>query len=279
LRFQSLLWILCGFITIFIVYKKILSISGIDLTLTNLRQSGVQEVSSDLEKLTVARLKKKYYRQAALVAGFCYALIVANSDADVVKGWHVLALSGLLAAYLILKFGYLPTESLLRSRSKKLSYPDEMKKTEEKEHKEKILKSRGPALLLSIGIVLLSGNWAFQVQKNQSEEKLWAMNQTMKLVGEGWCANFWDIDANPGPDGDYDVIKTGGWPCINVASVSDVQFREVGDDLEMCFTYSLGRSDSTPEDDYGYVPYKYDDLCSSDNYWDPSGGWDEDSLL
>jgi hypothetical protein len=133
---------------------------------------------------------------------------------------------------------------------------------------------KGALIALAI-VVAVSGNWEYRIQKDSNEQMQYATNEALDLVGTGWCSNFWDINAEYYPE--VEPIKTGGWPCINVSSVTDVRFSKIKTHLEMCFSYSLTRSDGLPSQDSVYE-YDYRKLCSTDSWYINDGGWSSDSL-
>jgi hypothetical protein len=133
---------------------------------------------------------------------------------------------------------------------------------------------KGATIALAIGVAI-SGNWEYRIQKDSSEQMQYATNEALELVGTGWCSNFWDINADYYPE--VDPIKTGGWPCINIGSVTDIKFTKIKSHLEMCFRYSLTRSDGLPSQDRTYE-YDYKKLCSTDSWYVNDGGWSTDSL-
>jgi len=59
--------------------------------------------------------------------------------------------------------------------------------------------------------------------------------------------------------------------------VTDVRFSKIKNHLEMCFRYSLTRSDGLPSQDSMYE-YDYKSLCSTDSWYVNDGGWSKDSF-
>jgi hypothetical protein len=133
---------------------------------------------------------------------------------------------------------------------------------------------KGSIIALAV-IIAVSGNWEYRIQKDSSEQMQYATNEALGLVGTGWCSNFWDINTEYYPE--VEPTKTGGWPCINVGAVTDVKFSRVKNHLEMCFSYSLNRSDGLPSQESTYE-YDYKKLCSTDSWYVNDGGWSTDSL-
>jgi len=122
--------------------------------------------------------------------------------------------------------------------------------------------------------LLLSGNWAYQVTKNQGIERIEATNEALSLNGQGWCSNFWEEDGYFNGDGTYENTNSGGWPCITIRNVSDVDFEFNNDSAEMCFRYELTRSNSYPTDSDSEVSFDYRRICSED-MGPYSGSWSE----
>ena len=272
----SWFWLLLGFFIIYRIYRKALDKNGIDITIRVYSEPGTPEKVANSAKPRLAKLQKELFTTVALLSAALYTLVVTNLVFNYLKGWYVLGLCGLVISYLYLKSESLPTFALLNSRESGVA--DEYRISQENLKSSRFISARNTSLGVVIATLVFSGNWAYQVQKNQSEAKLWAMNEMNNLVGEGWCQNFWDIKATPGPDGDYDVSKTGGWPCITIGSVSNIRFKDLGKDLEMCLDYSLSRSVGLPTDSYNSSEYKYESTCSTDDNWEWTEGWGKDSI-
>jgi hypothetical protein len=133
---------------------------------------------------------------------------------------------------------------------------------------------KGAIIALAI-VVAVSGNWEYRIQRDMSEQKELAINEALDLSGSGWCSNFWDIDTQYYPE--VEPIKTGGWPCIKVGSVSDITFVKKPTHLEICFDYSLSRSDGRPSDE-SYYEYDYQRMCVTDSWDVRDGGWSTDTF-
>jgi hypothetical protein len=250
--------------------------NDIEITIKVYSEPGTPEKVANSAKPRQAKLQKELFISAALMSAALYSLVVTNLVFDYLKGWYLLGLCGVVVSYLYLKSESLPTFALLKSQESGVA--DEYRISQENLQSSRFTSARNTSLGIVIASLVFSGNWAYQVQKNQSEEKLWAMNEMNNLVGQGWCENFWDIDATLGPDGDYDVSKTGGWPCITIGSVSNIRFKESGKNLEMCLDYSLSRSVGPPSDSYNLSEYAYESICSTDDSWEWAEGWDTDSV-
>jgi hypothetical protein len=273
---QSWFWLLLGLVVVYALYKKAMNKHSINMIIKIWSEPGTPVNIANSAKPKLAKLKKELFRQTAFLCGLVYVLVVTNLVLNYLKGWYVLVISGLIFAYIYLRFETIPSEALLKSEGQ--NEPDDYGISLAKQHSKKLLSSRNVTLQAIAATLVVSGIWAYQVQKNQSEEKLAAMNEIANLVGQGWCANFWDINAVPTPDGSFDVSKTGGWPCITIGAASNVQFKDKGNLLEMCFDYELHRSVGPPSDEEYLTVYDYDRACSSDDIWEWSEGWDSDSI-
>ena len=129
-------------------------------------------------------------------------------------------------------------------------------------------------------ILILSINWAYQVEKNQTVQKQEAVNEIVKISGSGWCANFKDYDTYvPGLDDPFEGQGIDGWPCIYVSKIYDVDFSNTKDDVNLCFSYSLKRSEGLPSESRYFEDFELKKLCLSDNSWESlGGGWSEQSF-
>jgi len=276
MNLQSWFWLLLGLFVIYRIYRKALGKNGIDITIKVYSEPGTPEKVANSAKPRQAKLQKELFASVALLSAALYILVVTNLVLNYLKGWYVLCLCGLVISYLFLKSESLPTFALLKSQES--GVVDEYAVSQQNLQSKRSITARNTSLGFVIATLVFSGNWAYQVQKNQSEAKLWAMNEMSGLASEGWCANFWDINVTPSPDGQYEVSKTGGWPCITVGSVSNIQFKDLGKNLEMCLDYSLSRSVGPPSDSYNSSKYLYKSICSSDDFWKWSEGWGKDSI-
>jgi hypothetical protein len=220
----SWFWLLLGLFLIYRAYKKAIEKHNIDIIIKVRGEADAPKIISESAELRLARLQKESFKLSGILISVLYLLIVTNLVFNYLKGWYLLGISGLVISYLYLKIESLPSIALLKSRQSALG--DEYRASQENLQSSRFIGARNTSLGIVIASLVFSGNWAYQVQKNQSEEKLWAMNEMNDLVGQGWCENFWDIDATLGPDGDYDVSKTGGWPCITIGSVSNIRFQD-----------------------------------------------------
>jgi hypothetical protein len=213
-------------------------------------------------------LKNSGYKKISFVCIAIYTLIVTNMALDYIPGWWALVFVGALVAYAYwisesaTNLAYLAVESDRERRNKHRSELNELQKS---------------CVKFLVATVVVSGLWFYQVQRNQSAEKLAATNEVADLVGLEWCANFADIDAFRDPDGGIETVGYGGWPCLKVSSVRNVGFEAKKDTLEMCFSYSLSQSDDGPWNRETFSQYDFRRICVADGEF-LSSGWDEYSL-
>jgi hypothetical protein len=132
-------------------------------------------------------------------------------------------------------------------------------------------------LIFILAISIISGNWYYQIQRNQGIQQQIGMNEAVNLVGAGQCQTFWDVSAFPREEGGFDISKTGGWPCITVGSVSNIWFKKTGKDSELCLSYELKKSDGPPSFPNSIDTYAYGGTCTEQSGYGNS--WNEDSLL
>ena len=273
---QSWFWLLLGLFVIYRIYRKALDKNRIDITIKVYSEPGTPKKVANSAKPRLAKLQKELFALVALLSAALYTLVVTNLSLNYLGGWFVLGIFGIVISFLFLKSETLPTLALLEA--KESGVVTDFLISEENLQTKRLSSARNTSLVIVIISLVISGNWAYEVQKNQSAAKLSATNEVMKIVGTGWCSNFWDIDANPGPDGDYIVNKSGGWPCISVGSVSNIYFTTEGRNQKMCFNYSLTRSDGPPSQSNSVSDYDFGSTCSLDSWLETGEGWDEDSL-
>jgi hypothetical protein len=206
------------------------------------------------------------YRLTLAVVVSNIVVALTNWEYSFISGPILLLLSGATLGYSFFVTTSVPSQVKL-----------DLSNDEINRHKfEKDLSDIKKTTLIALAIVVvLAGNWEYRIQKDSSEQMQYATNEALDLVGTGWCSNFWDIKAEYYPE--VEPIKTGGWPCINIGSVTDVRFTKIKSHLEMCFSYSLTRSDGLPSQDSIYE-YDYKKLCSTDSWYVNDGGWSTDSL-
>jgi hypothetical protein len=213
-----------------------------------------------------ALFEKETYTQCFIFSISFLILATTNWQYNYVSGPILLAAFGLGSSYL-----YYALDSI----STRVQLIHEKDSTSRDKNQFKISSMKKNFAISLIIFLAISGNWEYRIQKDSNEQMQYATNEALDLVGTGWCANFWDINAEYYPE--VEPIKTGGWPCINVGSVTDVRFSKIKSHLEMCFSYSLTRSDGLPSQDSIYE-YDYKKLCSTDSWYVNDGGWSTKSL-
>lgn len=136
------------------------------------------------------------------------------------------------------------------------------------------LKEKGKQAAIAglIVIFAISGNWAYQVNKNFNDLKDRGIDEALNLVGDGWCNEFSDINVSNGGE---TVVKSGGWPCIKIASINNLQFKRGEKDPEMCFEARLDRERGLPGQESFEQAYKFEIVCSPSNWWE---GWTSENF-
>jgi hypothetical protein len=234
------------------------------------------KVWGDLEGSLLDPHKQPEYVQAkreltayriTLIVVLCNIVIaLTNWQFNFISGPLLLLLSGATLAYSFFVRNTIPSQVKLDLNS------DE----KNREKFEKDLSDVKKTTLIALAIVLaLAGNWEYRIQKDMSEQKQYAINEAVDLAGTGWCSNFWDINADYYPE--VEPVKTGGWPCIQVGSVNRISFEKVSTHMEICFNYTLVRSDGPPSDE-SFVEYDYQRACVSDTWEIDDGGWSTDNF-
>ena len=213
-----------------------------------------------------ALFEKEAYTQIFIFSISFLILATTNWQFNYLSGPILLAIFGVGASYLYY---------LLDSITTRVQLIHEKESSLIDKHLIKISSMKKTFAISLIIFLALSGNWEYRIQKDSNEQMQYATNEALDLVGTGWCANFWDINAEYYPE--VEPIKTGGWPCINIGSVTDVRFSKIKSHLEICFSYSLNRSDGSPSQD-SYYEYDYKKLCSTDSWYVNDGGWSTKTL-
>ena len=214
-----------------------------------------------------ARKQKAAFQTTSVLAAIDYLLIVLNLSFNIVPAWYLLALTGLITSYCYWLINKIPAEIKMLDAS-----PEEMAEI----NYELAGLKKGVLIFLAVSIVA-SGNWAYQVTKNQGLERESATNEALSLVGQGWCSNAWSQKTYRDGDGDIEFVNSGGWPCITVRGVRSISFKSIKDSSEMCFWYQLNRSNSHPDDIDSETDFDYRKLCATDR-WLEGGGWTESNF-
>lgn len=264
---SSSIYLIAGLITIFLIYKKVMTDNNVNFTI---RLWSKPEDKNSL-KLRKAQIQKETFRITAILSAIGFVLLITNTAYDYLSGWYVLGILGIFYSYCY----YLVTGISYQSLS---SYINENQ--EERLKATNLLQAvKKTSLIILVVAIGISGNWAYQVQKNQGEQKLDAMNNAVRLVGNGQCANFFSQEAVLEDDGTYESINSGGWPCIKVGSVTNMRFTNSNNKFEMCLNYSLKRSYGLPSESDNLIDYDFRSLCADygGSMW--SSGWSEQGLL
>jgi hypothetical protein len=216
----------------------------------------------------LATQRNSGYKKITFACLVSYILIVTNIVLDYVPGWWILGLVSFLLTY----------SYYISGSATNLAYiafsTDKERKDKSRSELDALQKS---CVKFLVATVLVSGFWFYQVQRNQSAEKLTAINEVTNLVGSEWCAKYSSEKAFMDAEGNYENFGYGGWPCLTVGSVRSINFTHKKDTLEMCFTYLLKQSSDGPWNREFNSEYDYRDLCAIDGNW-MSYGWSESSL-
>ena len=149
--------------------------------------------------------QKSAFKSITVAFLVSYVLVVTNMVLDYVPGWWILGTVCFLSAYCYWIFqeitnrAYLAVETDTEKRDKLRKELDEL---------------QSYVVKFLIASVVVSSIWFYQVQRNQSAEKLTAINEVMNLVGLEWWANFSSEKVYMDADGNYENIGYGGWPCM-----------------------------------------------------------------
>jgi hypothetical protein len=213
-----------------------------------------------------AKMELETYRFTLVAVLSILAIALTNWQFNFISGPLLLLLSGATLTFLHFLRSTIPLKVKLRLDS------DEKQRMYLENNLREIKKGILIALLV---IVAVSGNWEYRIQKDMGEQKQYATSQALNLPGTGWCSNFWDINADYFPE--VEPVKTGGWPCIQVGSVKRISFEKVSTHMEICFSYTLERSNGMPTED-SYYEYDFQSLCVSDTWEVNDGGWSTDTF-
>jgi hypothetical protein len=253
----ALIILIAGLSIILIYFKK-----KIDSTK---RLIEIGTIPDSTFKLPIVRKAEKELEVNYISRGLAvtnYLISVLNYQFNFVEAWVVLAIMGLSLSYATYISEITPSHIFESDSSAEEKLVFERKKAEAKKFSTFIL----------VGSLALSGNWAYQVIKNEAEAREVGISEALSLTGSGWCSNFADIKVY---GGGTDVVKSGGWPCINIASVDDFSFSKVGKDNKMCIRVSLDRDEGLPGQEVTQNSYKSFQVCALDTWY---SSWSESTF-
>jgi hypothetical protein len=214
-----------------------------------------------------AKSKVIIYRFSAIGFAILLTIVVLNFRLDFTDAWVILALLGSFFAISMYLIGDLDRQVL---RRKTRANPDDKESLLQLHRKDKEISK---SFLVTVAVtIILSGNWAFQVQKNEQQEKVEVISDLNGLSGQGWCSDFADIDVY---DGGETVIKSGGWPCIVIASISGISFPNENGREEVCFYASFNVENGFPGEESFTIEQGYERYCKEK---DEIEGWSEYSF-
>ncbi len=219
-------------------------------------------------------LMREHYREAKgkvsvhRFSAFGFAILstigVLNFRLDFAEAWVILAASGLFFAISVYLISDLDRQVL---REKTRENPDDKEWLSRLHRKDKEI-SKSFFVTVSITLIL-SGNWAFQVQKNEQQERLEVTSTLNGLSGQGWCSNFADIDVY---DAGETVVKSGGWPCIYISSISGISFPNENGKEEVCFYASFNVENGSPGEESFSIEQGFEEYCQEKDEFE---GWSE----
>jgi hypothetical protein len=222
--------------------------------LRNARYWAIFRNSSRIQK----QYGKKWGRAFVTLCSVSWILIVVNGAKGFVPAWYILifiGLSGSLLAYwdtIIHKIVLEYEDSLLP--------PNERGKNESR--KKNLLEAKNISIFLLVGTLVVSANWAWQVNNNMNRTKQAAVNDVLSLVGSSWCNKFANYDMTS----EGDSTNSGGWPCITVGSISNITYSKKGKDPVMCADFSFDKDSGTPEQEQIIKSYESKTVCSFEDW-------------
>ena len=214
-------------------------------------------MGNDLMADVIAESRNRigYFKLIAILFSLVLWFSVFNFEFSFISGWINLAIIGLSviwAVYLLFEI------EILKLNRERLSNP------ENTEIKLRIsgMKAFSNTSMFSIALVfsIICGYWAYQVNKNENERQNWSTMEILSLSGQGWCGEFADIDVY---DSGSTVVKSGGWPCISIGSITNISFTNEKDKSEMCFVAFFNEESGSPEDESFYLDVYRNRFCAS----------------
>ena len=223
----------------------------------------VEEVFNRVSQEKFATLGFSY-----LAGALAYILLFGNSLYDFVPGWYSVMSAGLIAAAIYFNVNLIDARSeLIRSELETVDESEARSKFDNAKRELKKIISINLVILLAVNV-----NWAYRVNSDFSKDKEIAVNEVLGLVGEGWCANFADIDVY---DGGETVVKSGGWPCIKIASVTNLQFDKEQDSPVLCVDIAFQIENGFPGEESFESPSDFTPICVPDNLYE---SWSADNF-
>ncbi len=221
--------------------------------------------NSTYSKLPIVRKAehdKSNYQIVGFLTFLCYLAVCLNFNYVFVGAWVILLAVGLSVS---LSVNLLNTPLII--------YEEEV--DNQIIRLQRLLKAE-EAKKISIFILAVtlgfSGYWANQISKNTSAEREAGIQEVLSLAGTGWCSNFQDIKVY---DDGADVVKSGGWPCIQIGSVDRVSFSKEKKENKMCIWVSLNRENGPPGEERFQNSYKNFDVCASTTWYN---NWSESTF-
>lgn len=116
-----------------------------------------------------------------------------------------------------------------------------------------------------IAVTILVSIYAFNQSINNAEESRlqdeYQIQQVESLVDAGWCGEFSDIKVY---DGGATVVKSGGWPCIVISNIDQIEMSENEKGKKVCFTISLDVENGKPGEELFRLDQDHKSFCVKD---------------
>ena len=234
-----------GILVIWLLCKKLIA-SRKD-NITRWKDHDYLKTEVRFEKLTISA-----YKSCAIVFSILWIVFYLNSVLLMMETWVLLTLLGLAISWTFFILG--GTEANFYSY-KLLDNPKDLEYTK-KEAKKRHDNTKNILITLLITSVI-AGNWAYQGQKEEKEDQEIAISRVLELPGLGWCGDFEDIYWNG-----EEAIKSGGWPCIIVANVENIEFSKDKQKKEMCIYLTFNAESGLPGDEAFSLETDFQEFCS-----------------
>jgi hypothetical protein len=242
--------LILGYIAIFRLYKNLSYKSERDIQIwMSWNENGINDLMP--RKMTDrARAKIGTIKFVSQILFALWSLIIINWITDYFGGWVVLLVTGLGVAlsYFLLEDLMISdlsnerTDEIVEGRIQAITENQEYDGTKAEkllnrihENRYKLLKEVSIMVIVS---VVISANWAYQIQSSKGSEYQHIQNEVLEIQGSGWCNNFEVFEA---------YYQEGSWPCIVIGSVTNISITETSGELEVCFGVSFSISNSPPD--------------------------------
>lgn len=202
--------------------------------------------------LKAAKLADRVFKELRLLGFFSYVIVLLNAQFDKVPAWVILIFVGVVSSYAIYRHEEVVTA--------KFAYSS---RGSESRSAELLQEARKLSIIVLAVSIAIAGNWGYRNYKDLSQVKADATYYALNVAENGWCANFADIDVY---DSGETVVKKGGWPCIYVGSIKNIDFFKKNKELGMCFDATLNREQGLPGYESFQLGYRTVNICAVDNW-------------